>query len=57
MKFPNLQVIYTDADGVPCEREVAVWSVRGNLRTSKTQRPQVLLNGEWVKIKQEDKRP
>lgn len=50
MKFPNLQVIYTDADGVPCEREVAVWSVRGNLRTSKTAPPQICLKGKWVKI-------
>ena len=52
MSFEIPQVIYTDANGVPCEREVAVWCVRGNLRTSKTRRAQVRdANGVWAEVK------
>jgi hypothetical protein len=52
MSFEIPQVIYTDANGVPCASEDAVWSVRGNLRTSKTRRPQVRdANGVWAEAK------
>jgi hypothetical protein len=53
MDLMNLtKVVYVDADGEPCDPQDAVWSVRGNLRTSKVARPQVFLNGEWAELKQ-----
>ena len=52
MDLMNLtKVVYTDAEGEPCDPQDIVWSQRGNIRTSKTAPPQLYLNGKWVEPK------
>lgn len=52
LNFDILKPSFQDINGNPCDRDCpdVKYVVMGNVRTCKTDKPQILINGSWVYI-------